>query len=273
MGGGQPGRAPYSRSMTNEPTAAAGTSLAVAEAIISRARQRRMLAACDVDAARYGAAADPALLAIDCFVGVRRSKVRAPDRLLHIEQRIQTRLPIALDEKLGVRAKVEAVEQTPGRERARAVFDFLGADGSVAVTAAATTLVAEPSWLRDVAPFKGDPHAGHRLVARKLLNPTKVQAYSEETGNRLHFDPAYAVRYGLRAPVASALMALTWSVEALAQNGLPTPLDLTARFQSPLFWDDGVDILVRDDPTRAGRIVAVRCVSSAGALVCETDVA
>ena len=257
------------RGAADLPTVA-GTSLGIAEASVSKTRQRRMLAACDVDPGPLGANADASLLGIDCVLAVRKSKIRAPDKLLHLEQRIQVHTPFAVDEKLGVRAKVEHVEQTPGGEKARAGFDFLGRDGAVVATATATTLVAEPSWLRDAPGFQGDPRAGHRLVGRKLLTSAKVQAYSEEAGNRLHFDPAYAVRNGLRAPVANALMTVTWALDACRAAGAATgAFTLTARFPSPLFWDDGVDVLVRED---GGKVAAVRCVSSAGALVCEAEV-
>ncbi len=257
------------RGAADLPTVA-GTSLTIADATVSKARQRRMLAACDVDPGPLGATADASLLGIDCMMAIRKSKVRAPDKLIHLEQRIQVHTPFAVDEKLGVRAKVEHVEQTPGGEKARAVFDFLGRDGAVVAAATATTLVAEPSWLRDAPAFRGDPRAGHKLVARRLLNATKVQAYSEEANSRLHFDPAFAVRNGLRAPVANALMTVTWALEACRAAGAASgAFTLTARFQSPLFWDDGVDVLVREE---GGRIAAVRCVSSAGALVCEAEV-
>jgi hypothetical protein len=256
------------RGAADLPTVA-GTSLGIAEATVSKSRQKRMLAACDVDAASLGAHADASLLGIDCMLAVRKSKVRAPDKLIHLEQRIEVHTPFAVDEKLGVRAKIDQVEQTPGGEKARATFDFLGRDGAVVAQATATTLVAEPSWLREAPAFRGDPRAGHKLVARKLLNSVKVQAYSEESGNRLHFDPAYAVRHGLRAPVANALMTLTWALEACrAAKATTGAFALTARFQSPLFWDDGVDVLVREE---LGTIAAVRCVSSAGALVCEAE--
>lgn len=244
--------------------------LTVSEAIITRARQRRMLAACDVDLARFGANADPSLLASDCIAAVRRGKVRAPERLIHLEQRLKVGAPFGVDQKLRVRAKVDLVEQTKDGEKAQAVFEFVQLDGTA--VANATTLVCDPTWLHDLPPFKGDPRAGFRLVGRKLLNPAKVQAYSEDSGSRLHSDPALAVRYGLRAPVASGLMALTWAVEALMGAGLPPAYELVARIQAPLFWDDGVDVLVRAHAKRKPEIGTVRCVSSSGALVCETEV-
>lgn len=256
--------------MVEDAKTAVGTSLPVGEATITRVRQRRMLAACDVDPARYGGRADPSLLCIDCILAIRRSKVRTPDRLVHLEQHLELKAEVKLDEKLGVRAKVEKVEQTKDGERALAVFEFFRGDGTAVAIARTATLANEPSWLRESGAAKGDPRAGWKLLGRKLLSAGKAQAYSEETGNRLHFDPAFAVRYGLRAPVANPLMSLTWAFEALSANGVPATGRVSARFPAALFWDDGVDVLVRE---KGGQITAVRCVSSAGALIADIEVA
>lgn len=261
--------APDSKRAAPEAPTIPGTSLVMADATVTHARVRRMLVACDIDGERYGTKADPSLLGIDCAVAIRKSKVRTPDKIVHIEQRLKVAQVFAADEKLAVRAKVDSVEQTKDGEKARSTFEFSGRDGAVVATAWATTLAAEPVWWRDVPAFKGDPRAGWKLAGRKLLNAVKVQAYAEDLGARLHFDPAFAVRYGLRAPLANPLMAMTWAVEAISAQGLPASFELNARFLQPLYWDDGVDVLVRET---GGRIAAVRCVSSAGALVCETEV-
>jgi hypothetical protein len=255
--------------MVEDVKTAVGTSLPVGEATITRVRQRRMLAACDVDPARYASAADPSLLCIDCILAIRRSKVRTPDRLIHLEQHLELKGEVKLDEKLGVRAKVEKVEQTKDGERALAVFEFFRGDGTAVAVARTATLANDPNWLRDAAAVKGDPRAGWKLLGRKLLNAGKVQSYSEETGSRLHFDPAFAVRYGLRAPVANPLMSLTWAFEAFSASGAPAMGRISARFPAALFWDDGVDVLVRE---KGGKITAVRCVSSAGAVVADIEV-
>ncbi len=256
--------------MVDDVKTVAGTMLPVGEVTITRVRQRRMLAACDVDAERYPTFADPSLLCIDCLLALRRSKARTPDRLVHLEQQLELKAEVKLDEKLGVRAKIEKVEPTKDGERAVAVFEFFRTDGTAVAIARTTTLANDPSWLRDGGAAKGDPRAGLRLLGRKLLNSSKVQAYSEETGSRLHFDPAFAVRYGLRAPVANPLMGLTWALEALGGSALPASTRVHARFPAPLFWDDGVDILARE---RDGHMTAIRCVSSAGAIVADVEVA
>ncbi len=255
--------------MVDDARTVAGTMLPVGEVTITRARQRRMLAACDVDTRRYPTLADPSLLCIDCILALRRSKARTPDRLVHLEQQLELKAAVNLDEKLGARAKIEKVEPTKDGERATFVFEFFRAEGTTVAIARTTTLSSDPSWLREAAAFKGDPRAGLKLLGRKLLNAGKAQAYSEETGSRLHFDPAVAVRYGLRAPVASPLMNLTWALEVLGGSALSASTRVHARFPAPLFWDDGVDILARE---KGGRVTAIRCVSSAGAIVADIEV-
>lgn len=256
--------------MVDDVRTVACTSLPVGDVTVTRARQRRMLAACDIDAARYAATADPSLLCIDCILAIRRSKVRTPDRIVHLEQILEVTSELKLEDRLGVRAKVEKVEQTKDGERATASFEFFRSDGTTVAVARTVTLGNDPSWLRDAGAAKNDARAGWKLRGRKLLNAGKVQAYSEETGSRLHFDPAFAVRYGLRAPVANPLMSFTWAFDALGGPATPTPVKLHARFPSPLYWDDGVDILVKQ---KGDAVNAVRCVNSAGAIVADVEVA
>jgi hypothetical protein len=50
---------------------------------------------------------------------------------------------------------------------------------------------------------------------------------------------------------------------------MPAAFAMNARFPAPLFWDHGVDVLVR---AKGGKVAGVRCVSSAGALVCEAEI-
>ena len=249
--------------MAASDTIAAGTEIPAWQTTVSAARQAKYLSAADVDPARYGSTADPSILAIDCILGLRRAKFRL-DHLVHLEQRIQQFGPVAIDEKLKASGKVAEVSPSRAGERSRITFEFRRSDGSVAASAEALMLNAEPSALKASGADDGDARAGQRLVGRKLLTPPKVQQYTEEMANRIHFEPAYAVRYGLRAPIAPGLMAVTWVVEVLAAPQLPPEFAIHAKFAAPLFWDDGVDVLAAEG--------TVRCVSSAGVLTCEAQV-
>ena len=248
-----------------------GTQLPAWETSVSTARQRRYLVSCEVDAARYGDVADVSILGTDCFLSLRRARMRI-DRLVHLEQRLIQHGPVAIGEQLAIRGNIQSVVATGVGDTVRAVFEFLRADGSVAVTAETLTLDSDPGKNLAEPPKGANPGTGFRRLTRKLLTPTKVQAYIEEIGNRIHFDPAYAVRYGLRAPLASGLMAVTWVVEAIAADGMPQSFELTAKFLAPLFWDDGVDVLAERRSKKGAKARRIRIVSAAGAMACEAEI-
>jgi hypothetical protein len=186
-----------------------------------------------------------------------------------MEQTIHQHGPVKLDETLNIKGKVDSVEETPVGAKTTAVFEFLRSDGSVAVTAKTVTLESDPG---KGSGGGGYMPSGFNLLSQKLLMPTKVQAYTEELGNRIHFDPAYAVRYGLRAPLASGLMAVTWGIEALSEGGLPDAFELSARFPSPFYWDDGVDVMADKKMDKKPEGARIRCVASTGVLACEATI-
>ena len=217
---------------------------------------------------RYGKIADVSILGTDCFLSLRKARIRI-DRQVHLEQTLHQHGPVRIDEKLEIKGNVEAVDETPVGAKTTAEFEFLRDDGSVAVSATTVTLESDPGKGSGVG--GGDPRSGFDLLSQKLLMPTKVQAYTEELGNRIHFDPAYAVRYGLRAPLASGLMALTWAIEAISDSGVPHAFELSASFPAPFYWDDGVDVMV-DKATGNKSSKRIRCVASTGAFACEATI-
>ena len=255
--------------MSKEGRLSPGTDLPAWETVISAARQRRYLLSAEVDPTRYGEIADVSILGTDCFLSLRKARIRI-DRQVHLEQTLHQHGPVRIDEKLEIKGKVEAVDETPVGAKTTAEFEFLRDDGSVAVSATTVTLESDPGK-GSGGGGGGDPRSGFNLLSQKLLMPTKVQAYTEELGNRIHFDPAYAVRYGLRAPLASGLMALTWAIEANSDSGVPDSFELSARFPAPFYWDDGVDVMV-DKATGNKSSKRIRCVASTGAFACEATI-
>ncbi len=257
--------------MSTEGRVSQGTQLPAWETAISASRQRRYLISAEVDPDRYGNLADVSILGTDCFLGLRKARVRI-DRLVHLEQRIHLHGPVAIDETLAVRGSIDSVDQTPVGDKVRAKFEFLRGDGSVAVTAETLTLESDPGKGSGPPDDGGDPRSGFSRLSQKLLTPTKVQAYTEELGNRIHFDPAYAVRFGLRAPLASGLMAVTWIIEALSDGGMPDSFDLNAKFSAPFYWDDGIDVMAEQGANPDADSKRIRCVAATGTLACEADV-
>jgi hypothetical protein len=109
-----------------------------------------------------------------------------------------------------------------------------------------------------------------RVIARKLLTPGMVAEYAEEAGNRIHSDPALAARFGDRAPLASAHIALSYLLEALFAESFPDTLDLEASFLCPLYWNDGFDVLARTGA--GGKPIAFHCVNPRHVLVIEAAI-
>ena len=257
--------------MSKEGRISPGTDLPAWETVVSGARQRRYLLSAEVDPNRYGEIANVSILGTDCFLSLRKARIRI-DRQVHLEQTLHQHGPVRIDEKLEIKGKVEAMDETPVGAKTTAEFEFLRDDGSVAVSAKTVTLESDPGK-GSGGGGGGDPRAGFNLLSQKLLMPAKVQAYTEELGNRIHFDPAFAVRYGLRAPLASGLMALTWAIEANSDSGIPDAFKISARFPAPFYWDDGVDVMV--DNKKAGnksKTKRIRCVASTGAFACEATI-
>lgn len=257
--------------MSTEGRVSQGAQLPAWETAVSESRQRRYLVSAEVDPKRYGDLADVSILGTDCFLALRKARVRI-DRLAHLEQRIHLHGPVAIGENLAVRGSIDSVDETPVGDKVRAKFEFLRGDGSVAVTAETVTLESDPGKGSGATGGGGDPRSGFSRLSQKLLTPTKVQAYTEELGNRIHFDPAYAVRFGLRAPLASGLMAVTWVVEALSDGGMPESFDLNAKFSAPFYWDDGIDVMAEQGAKSTAKSRRIRCVASTGTLACEAEI-
>ncbi|MDA0654275.1 MAG: hypothetical protein O2905_01170 [Proteobacteria bacterium] len=248
--------------MSPEKGSAAGNDLPEWSTAITAARQQQYGDASGADSGLFGGAANPTILCTDCLLTLRKARIRL-DQTIQVSQRLAQHRPVAIDEPLLVRGQGRTEASPKGADRTTAAFQFLDRDGEIVVKAETVTLAANPDALRTRELAASDP-SGLRLRSRKLLTPTHVQSYSAETATRIHFDPAYAVRYGLRAPVAPGLFAVAWSMDMLPEIEAVESFSLLANFGAPLFWDDGVDILGGD--AADGRM-DLRFVSSAGAVV------
>lgn len=242
-------------------SSATGNDLPEWSTAISAARQHQYTEASGTDPELFGGAANPTILCVDCLLTLRKAKIRL-DQTIQVSQRLAQHRPVRIDEPLLVRGQGRTETSPKGADRTTATFEFLDSDGAPVVSAETITLAANPDALRSQK-LKAPALTGQRLQGRKLLTPTHVQSYAAETATRIHFDPAYAVRYGLRAPVAPGLFAVAWSMELLTEIGAIESFSLLANFGAPLFWDDGVDIFVGET---ADGGMDLRFVSSAGAV-------
>lgn len=205
--------------------------------------QAERLRSSDVDPGLYGEYQETAMSGLDCFRTMNFGGMPI-DGYVHIEQRFRQRGRIRLGETLAVRGRVEAVGEHPRGTRVHHVYDFVRKDGTIPLTSEVFGLLPDVAKnagagnrpARGDAP--GDDTAGLVCLEKKALTPAKVIAFSRDVGNEIHFDPAFAARYGFRAPLAQGLMSAVWMMGALARRGVPERLDVFIRFLRPVFWDD-----------------------------------
>lgn len=211
---------------------------------VDRARQDIYHRAADVKTGRFGDRADVSIFAQDTSIAAGRAGLPKDGRI-HTRHRIRQTAPIALGDTLTLRGRVEPFGQSPRGRVLHCSFDFVAADGDVPLTMQADYLLPDgsaPTPTSRAASIE-DPRAGLRTVGACQLTPEKVTAYSREVGNRIHFDSAFAVERGFRAPLAQGLMQVTAVMGAIVESGVPSALDLELQFRRPLFWDDRFEVL------------------------------
>jgi acyl dehydratase len=217
-------------------------------AVVSAERQRRYHEAAQVPDGLFGGAADLSILANDTILATRYLKTVPLDGL-HAGQTMRQLVPVRLGEPLTARAQVVELRRAGKGLFIRTEFAFEDASGAVKVRAELSYFRVDPQARIDSA--AADPafeREGWTSVARKILTPARVAAYSHEFPEyRVHFDPAVAASVGLRAPVAQGLMSFTWMMQALAESGLAERFGLSAVFRRPIFWDESVEVLRRGD--------------------------
>ena len=239
------------------------------ETVVTAERQRVKHRCCDIDPAVYGDRADIAFLAYDSIMTEHRAGVSI-DGGVHMYQALRQFGPVHLDEPLTVHGRITAVDPAPRGNIVRATFEFRRRDGSVAVAAERAGLRPSANATRK-GPAGGKRRksaapdtTGMRRLLHKQLMPEKVAAFSSEAENLIHSDPDVARERGFRAPIAGGLMAVHFMLEALCENGVPDRLDMEARFLRPMFWDDALDLMGRENPNQPGRISEMRLINTEG---------
>ena len=256
---------------------APGKAFPVWETAVTAERQDYCHRACDIGGARYGEMADVAILSHDCMRTLKRAKLPI-DGLIYSAYHVKQIAPVKLGERLAVTGKITAVEMEPRGNAISAEFEFTRGD-EVAVTMKSVILRPNPaSTGRRVSAGTEDGQADQapaefRLSTRKLITPDRVTEFSKDAGNKIHTDPGFAARFGYRAPVADSLMTVSYIIEAISVDGVPDQLEIETKFVSPVYWDDGLDIMVRPGSSgETGRTIVVRCVNPRGVLTCEANI-
>lgn len=231
------------------------------DATITPALQRSKHRCCDIDPALYGAHADPALLCIHVMMAMR--DVMPLTGQVHMTQSFDQRERIKVGEPLIARGRTVSVEPAARGNIVRSRFEFVRPDGSVPLATERASMRPSadatrkgPADSAKAAPRPEEPLAGFSVLFRKTLEPAKVAEFSLEGENRIHDDPEAARQFGFKAPIAAGVMALNFMMEALTRaGGVPRTMAWEARFLRPMFWDEPLDILGREE---GGRLVALR---------------
>lgn len=246
----------------------AGNTLPSWTSTVTANRQSHYHRCCGIDSSLYGEHADVTILGADCMRALTAGRIPV-DGLVTRAQRLVLHTPVQVGETLDATGRVATVEGGAEGAVTTCVFEFRRGE-EAAVTMEIILLRPDPSAGRDEAGAgagRSSAPAEFQLVARKLLTPGMVAEYASEAGNRIHRDPAFAARFGYRAPLVSSHMVLSYLVEALRATSVPESLDLEAVFLRPLYWDDGFDLLARSGP--GGTHVAFQCVNPRHVLVIE----
>lgn len=212
-------------------------------------RQRHYHEAAELPAHLFGDHVDLSVLAIDTIEAVRYLQ---PDngKSLHAGQRMIQNTPVYLGEELLLDGCVAEIRPAARGAFVIFAFDFVRADGSIPLKGELTMLRLAQTATRgeDAAAGDGDilDRAGLVRVSGKRLSQEIVADYSFEFSDREdYFNPATAASAGLRAPYAPNAIAFTWMMEAIARDGMPQALDLSATFRRPLHWEDAVQLFWR----------------------------
>lgn len=234
--------------------------------------QAERLTASGVEPEVWGEVAEPVLWALEGF----RSMTDADqdiDGYVHVEQRLRQIEPVPVGEPVTFRGVTVALDPVPRGRHLVQRFEVVRDDGTVAAVAEHVGLMPDPAKMGGgAAAGSAQPPAPMETLVEKRLTPDQVRVFSGDVGNEIHFDPAFAARYGYRAPLAQGLMTMLWMVGRLAlETGPRAPLDVVARFRRPVFWDDPMVMLGSRDAE--GRLVRLETRNDAGRMTAELEIA
>lgn len=223
--------------------AAAGTPYQPMTVVHDAAYQARRLRAADIDPALFGDRCEPGLFGLDCFSAMVAAG-HDIDGYVFIGQTCRQLRPVRLGETVTLSGHVRECRPVRGGICVVDVFRISDAGGLVCWESELTGLLVDQaarlaSEHIDVRLIKRDAVSGEawQRIQEKTLTPQKVRDFSEDVGNLIHFDEAYAQRHGFRAPLAQGVMSATWLLSALHRDGLPSAFDVDIRFMRPVFWD------------------------------------
>lgn len=207
------------------------------------AYQAQRLGAADVDPELFGDWCEPGLFGLDCFTAMVTAG-HDIDGYVFVGQTCRQIRPIRLGEAVILSGYVRECRPVRGGVCVVDVFRVSNASGAVCWESELTGfLVNEAARLAagdvDARLVKRDAVSAPvwQSVQEKVLTPQKVRDFSEDVGNLIHFDEAFARQHGFRAPLAQGVMSATWLLSTLYREAMPDSFDVDLRYMRPVFWD------------------------------------
>lgn len=242
---------------------------------ISPARQAEKLDCCGIDPEIYGDFVDLTQFSNEAILAATKSGLSINGNV-HASERLICNKRIALNQPLVMTGTITEIENVPRGMLIRSEFAFTLPDGSVPLRTERSSVrlnrepVAAGSGKR-ASPGLPDLSL-YETVGICQFVPENVARYSSEGGNAIHYDPATAVKFGYRAPIAGGLMGVRSLMASLCfDDGPPNNLDMSIRFKRPMFWDDRLEIMARR--REDGALSNLALVNNAGKVNIEADIA
>jgi acyl dehydratase len=242
--------------------AAAGTLYQPMTVVRDAAYQARRLRAADIDPALFGERCEPGLFGLDCFSAMVAAG-HDIDGYVFIGQTCRQIRPVRLGETVTLSGHVRECRPVRGGICVVDVFRLSDSNGLVCWESELTGLLVDEVARRaseniDVRVVKREAVSGEawQRTQDKTLTPQKVRDFSEDVGNLIHFDEAYAQQHGFRAPLAQGVMSATWLLSALHRERLPSAFDVDIRFMRPVFWDSPASLWITTAPGGDGIVAA-----------------
>ncbi len=243
------------------PPVAAGAAFPEETLEIAPEFQAAMLNFSEIDESVYPGEVDPGLLARRPISVIGSSLFdNHPERgYVHTIQHVRRLLPISMGERIRMSGQFTRIDEHPRGWIMHARFEFRRADGALALIVSPSALMADPERNTDAPKSKAASSdtpasrkaaleaAGWTLLHAKTCTPERVVGYCGKTRNLIHTDPEYAKGFGFRAPITAGNQMIEWHLEAVRLKGLGEQFEGSVTLQRPVFWDDALEIMTRDN--------------------------
>jgi hypothetical protein len=228
---------------------------------VETGNQARKLKCSGIDPNLYGDTVDVAMLGLPTLRVLMACGIPILGGV-HLSQRFKQIESFHLEEEITVSGRILAINPHPRGCILRCEFSYTRADGTVCVEAVRSGITPIGPTESSEGILRPDESLdGFSEIMRRTLVPQDVANYSDEAGNLIHSDPEVAREHGFRAPIAAGLMGIHFYREALEKQYAPKDFDLEVWFRRPMFWDDRLSLVAREE---GGRITRMHLLGSDG---------